>query len=298
MSGTSHSAASWDPAPSLLRHLESLVGERSPAGAPGALRRAEEYALEVFRAAGWSATPEPIAAGGGMWRNIVADAGPVDRPLFIVGAHLDTVERTPGADDNASGVAALLSLAEWAGARLGLEASPGPAVRLVAFNLEEVGMVGSAAHARGLSRAGIRIEGMIALEMLGYVAPGPQRYPPGLGIGRRARADFISVVGNRASRRLADEVAAALASVPGLPVETVCLPEAAAALIGATLSDHSSFWAHGQPAVMVGDTSFYRNPHYHLPGDTLDTLSLPFLEKVTRGLATFLEPLLGSHPPM
>ncbi|HXI01794.1 MAG TPA: M28 family peptidase, partial [Candidatus Saccharimonadales bacterium] len=167
-----------------------------------------------------------------------------------------------------------------------------------AFNLEEWGMVGSQHHADALHAAGREIEGMISLEMIGYVDPagGRQRYPPGLGIGRRSRADFISVVGNRPSRRLAGQVAAALREVEDLPVESVTLPGAAALLIGASLSDHSSFWRRGAPAVMVGDTAFYRNPHYHDASDRMETLSMPFLGKVTRGLAVFLDRVLRGAP--
>ncbi len=152
-------------------------------------------------------------------------------------------------------------------------------------------MVGSQEHAAALHAAGARLRGMISLEMIAYVDPSPrsQRYPPGLGIGRRKIGDFISVVGDTASKGLVKAVGAALEEGGGLPVETLSLPASAALLVGATLSDHSSFWRRGYPAVMVGDTAFYRNPHYHLPTDALETLSLPFLSKVTRGVARFLE---------
>src|SRR4029077_4719577 len=124
---------------------------------------------------------------------------------FIVGAHLDTVERTPGADDNASGVAALLALAEGTGE--GGVASGIP-LRFAAFNLEEWGMVGSQEHADALHASGRGVRGMISLEMLGYVdsAPRSQRFPPGMGLGRRKIGDFISVVGNTASRSLVKQV--------------------------------------------------------------------------------------------
>ncbi len=105
-------------------------------------------------------------------------------------------------------------------------------------------------------------------------------------------ADFISVVGNGRSRRLVRQVARAFRVVDGLPVESVTIPTAFAWIIGAALSDHEAFWRRGYPAVMVGDTAFYRNPHYHRPSDTLETLSLPFLERVTRGLAILVESVL------
>ena len=285
-------ARGWDPGPALRRHLDAIIGERSPITNPERLRRTEEYAESIFRAAGLATHREPIAASGGAWHNVIADlpAGP-SAPLFILGAHLDAVSGTPGADDNASAAAALLAVAEWLGAQPARDRRT--AIRLAAFNLEEWGMIGSAEHAEALRAAGREVDSMIALEMIGYADPRPrsQRYPPGMSIGRRRSGDFISVVGNTASRDLVGRVARALGSDATLPVETVAIPSAAAALIGATLSDHSPFWRCGYRAVMVGDTAFYRNPHYHLPSDTLDTLSLPFLEKVTRGLAVFVESL-------
>jgi Zn-dependent M28 family amino/carboxypeptidase len=282
-------ARDWEPGPSLGRHLRALVGDRSPLGTPEALRAAQDYAERVFNEASLATSREPIAASKGAWHNVIADrAGAGGSPLFIIGAHLDTVEGTPGADDNASGVAALLALAEWAGGR------PAPSaitLRFAAFNLEEWGMVGSQEHADALHAADARVRGMISLEMIAYVDPSPrsQRYPPGVGIGRRKSGDFISVVGDLASRRLVKAVGSALGEGGGLPVETLALPASAALLVGATLSDHSSFWRRGYPAVMVGDTAFYRNPHYHQPTDTLETLSMPFLSKVTLGIARFLE---------
>src|SRR2546425_10269304 len=111
-------ARDWTPGPPLRRHLEALAGERSPLGTPGGLLRAERYAEEALGAAGYDVRREPIVAAKGAWCNIVGDRdAEAGSPLFILGAHLDTVEGTPGADDNASGVAALLALAEWTGAR-------------------------------------------------------------------------------------------------------------------------------------------------------------------------------------
>ncbi len=212
-------------------------------------------------------------------------------PLFVIGGHIDAVEGSPGADDNASGAAVLLALAERFGGAP--PADRRVMLRFAAFNLEEWGMLGSQHHADALIAERRPVEGMISLEMLGYVdSKARQRYPIGLGVGRRRTADFISIVGNGASRGLGRSVAASLGSVEGLPVEHVTLPGPVAFLIGAALSDHASFWRHGVPAVMVGDTAFYRNPHYHTASDRLETLDFPFIAKVTRGLAVFIERLL------
>src|SRR5262249_24335801 len=142
----------------------------------------------------YAVTREPIVAAQGAWHNIIGDREAAGgNPLFIVGAHLDSVEGTPGADDNASGAAALLSLAEWAGAR---PPSPRATPRIAAFNLEAWGMTGSLEQAERLHASGRSVEGMISLEMLGYIdeAAGSQQYPPGMSLGRRKSGDFISVV--------------------------------------------------------------------------------------------------------
>jgi aminopeptidase YwaD len=283
----------WDPAPELEKHLKAVVGDRSPRGAPDRLRAVENYVEAAFREAGLVTRKEEITTGSTSWSNVLGDLPAADKaPLFIIGAHMDSVEGSPGADDNASGLAVLLTLARYLGDRP-ITGSP-VALRLVGFNLEEWGMVGSQDHVEALHRTGRPMAGMIALEMVGYVSGSRkgQRYPLGMGLGRRKTGDFISVVGDRASRDLVEKVAAALGGPKGgLPVETAVIPKAAAMLIGASLSDHSPFWRYGYKAVMVGDTAFYRNPNYHLPGDTLDTLSIPFMAQVTRGLASFLDGL-------
>lgn len=265
-----------------------MVGERSPEAGAERLRRVETYVEAAFREAGLLARRETITTARGGFHNILGDLpSESSDAIFVVGAHLDAVPGSPGADDNASGAAVLLALAERFG---GLpRARSTVALRFAAFNLEEWGMVGSQDHAEALRKAGRSVAGMISLEMVGYVSAGRQKYPPALGFGRRKSADFISVVGNSESKRLVGAVSSSLRTVPGLPVESLALPAAAALLVGAALSDHSSFWRQGWPAVMVGDTAFYRNPHYHAASDGPETLSIPFMEKVTRGLAAFLE---------
>jgi len=174
----------------------------------------------------------------------------------LVAAHYDGPLGSPGADDNASGVAALLELARrWA------HNPPRRPVWLVAFDQEEWGMVGSAALACDLKATGQRLHLMLSLEMLGYTAE-EQDYPvaaallPGLsrGMGAHVKTKVLPV------------------PFKGRQLRDVCL------------SDHSPFWDAGYNAVMVTDTSFMRNPHYHRPSDTIETLDLPFLQAVIHGL--------------
>lgn len=195
----------------------------------------------------------------------------------LVAAHYDGPLGSPGADDNASGVSALLELARrWARASLRRP------IWLVAFDQEEWGMVGSKALARELRQDGQRLHLMLSLEMLGYTAE-QQSYPlAAMKSVYGNRGDFIALVANTGASVLLP----GLSAVMGAHVKTKVLPVPfkGRALPDVRLSDHSSFWDAGYNAVMVTDTSFMRNPHYHQPSDTIETLNLSFLMSVIDGL--------------
>jgi Zn-dependent M28 family amino/carboxypeptidase len=220
--------------------------------------------------------------GGETFRNIVArHPGEQNEPLIIVGAHLDSVLGTPGADDNASGVAVLLE-----SARLFAKARLRPEVLFCAFNLEELNMIGSTAFARKLKAAGTKVDAMISLEMVGYsdASAGSQKYPVGLSRLYPDHGDFIGVVGNWKSNTLLSKFSAAMRQAAGLQVETLSVPGRGMIIPAVRLSDHAPFWDLGYPALMVTDTSFYRNPHYHRATDTLETLDIEFMAKVGEGV--------------
>ena len=181
----------------------------------------------------------------------------------IVGAHYDSTTTTPGADDNASAVAALIELAVRV--RPLLDSATACCLQLVAYDLEEYGMIGSLIHARELKRTGQAVRGMISLEMLGYTdsRPGSQHIPDPIRHLYPDVGDFIGVCSNDDSLALLQTVAEGMKTVPGLPVQCLAVPERGMAIMDVRLSDHSSFWDAGFPALMVTDTSFYRNPHYH-----------------------------------
>ncbi len=249
-----------------------------------------------------------------------------DRPLFIVGAHYDSRAETPGADDNASGVAGLLELAAslgpvlsgrvdqaaltsdavktmtgddsslvpsavaallepaaWAGPQLAAVGRCKARLQLAAYDREEDGLLGSAHHSGRIDSA---VAGMISLEMLGYTdhRPGSQRLPPHLKGMYPDVGDFIGVVGNEASRSLVETVTAGLKRIDGLPVESMVVPGDGSLLPVTRLSDHASFWDRGLPALMITDTSFFRNPHYHQASDRPDTLDYGFLARVAAGV--------------
>jgi Zn-dependent M28 family amino/carboxypeptidase len=207
-------------------------------------------------------------------------------PLVIRGAHYDSLEETPGADDNASGVAALLELARWIAPRLSAADALTGQLQLIGYDLEEYGMDGSAAHSMKIRASGVTVRGMIALEMLGYtdLRPGSQNLPAPLRGLYPSVANFIGVCGNEASRNLVEAVTAGLKRIPDLPVEAIAVPGRGEALPDIRRSDHSQFWDRGFPALMITDTSFFRNPHYHRASDTPETLNYSFLAKVTAGV--------------
>jgi Zn-dependent M28 family amino/carboxypeptidase len=166
---------------------------------------------------------------------------------------------------------------------------------LAAYDQEEYGLVGSRAHCRDVAGP---VAGMLSLEMLGYAdgRPGSQRLPAHLAGLYPDTGDFIGVVGNHASRGLVRAVADAMKGAEGLKVEALAVPGVGEALPESRLSDHASFWDAGHPALMVTDTSFFRNPHYHRATDTPDTLDYAFLARVTAGVCLAVGRLLSDPP--
>jgi Zn-dependent M28 family amino/carboxypeptidase len=260
-----------------------VVGERDPFFAQPHLAEVASFVETEFRSYGLDVENDFFTYGGETFRNIVArQSGETSAPLIIVGAHFDAVIGTPGADDNASGVAVLLETA-----RLLAQERLRPEVLFCAFNLEELNMIGSTAFARKLKAAGTKVGGMISLEMVGYsdARAGSQKYPVGLKRLYPDHGDFIGVVGNWKSNALLSKFSAGMREVADLPVETLSVPGRGMIIPAVRLSDHAPFWDLGFPALMVTDTSFYRNPHYHSATDTLETLDIEFMAKVGEGVA-------------
>ncbi len=282
----------YDPGPradaaALRAHVEFLAGLAPPRSFrhPESLARAAAYIRAELEKTGARVVEQPYEADGRSFVNVIGRLGPDSGPLVVIGAHYDVFGELPGADDNASGVAGLLEVARLLAAR-----GPDVAIELVAYSTEEPPFfggpgMGSAVHARGL-RDGARtarpeVRAMLGLEMIGYYT---ERQP------RRAllvewiyprHGDFAVAVGRWQERRLAREIkrafrgadAARLVSYSGPPI------------LGADLSDHRNYWDAGFPAVMITDTAFLRNPHYHRPSDTADTLDYGRMARVVDGVA-------------
>jgi len=217
--------------------------------------------------------------------NILALPRTAPEAVILVGAHYDSVPECPGADDNGSAVAAMLGCA----AALSL-LRPAPPVVFAAFNGEEDGLLGSRDFVGTyLPRASFTVRCAHVLEMVGFASarPGSQRVPAGLPIELPDRGDFLGLLANGGSRAVMDLVLRrAGAHVPELPVAGACVPPGVEAYLPVLeRSDHAPFWSAGIPAVMWTDTAEFRNPHYHRPTDTPDTLDYGFLLGVTRLLA-------------
>jgi Zn-dependent M28 family amino/carboxypeptidase len=270
-----------DPA-ALKKNLQVIVGERNPFSSPHRLAQVEDYVEREFKDYGLAVESHFFKYSGKTYRNIIGRLGGGDKAsLIVLGAHLDSVEGTPGADDNASGLAVLLEAA-----RLLANLKARSQTLFCAFNLEEQDMIGSGHFVRKLKSEEAKVEGMISLEMVGYTdrRPGSQKYPIGLKWFYPDHGDFIAVVGNFRSTSFLRKIARLMRETPGLPVETLLVPGNGGLIPESRLSDHSPFWDAGYPALLVTDTSFFRNPHYHRPSDTLETLDLEFMAKVCEGV--------------
>ncbi len=287
----------------LEAHIKTIATTPRPAESVE-LERARTYVTEKFEEQGWVVTPKPfkVEDDAGMKLNGInlvarhslfgADENS-SKPRYVVGAHLDSKSDSPGADDNGSAVAAMLEIARLLPTLF--KEAPQCDLELVAFDLEENGMLGGAFHAACCKQENVNLRGMVSLEMLAYCdsTPGSQHLPKPL-IGQYPNTgDFIAVIGNQNSDALVQSFANGLKQVPDLPVETLQVPDNGNMLQASRLSDHSPFWDEGYAALMITDTSFMRNPHYHQMSDTIETLDMDFLTKVTMGSVYAVAGLLG-----
>ncbi|WP_316156841.1 M28 family peptidase [Cupriavidus sp. BIC8F] len=277
-----------DLAAALERHVRMFSGEIGERNVfrPGALHAAADYIEEQWTGYGCTVTRQNYQVHGVPCANIEVEVAGSAQPdeLIVLGAHYDTVRGSPGADDNASGVAALL---EITGTLLTL--LPRYSVRCVAFVNEEAPFffrsdMGSLRYASAARRRGDCIRLMLSLEMLGYYRqePGTQRYPLLLRYFYPTQGNFIGFVSNLRSARQLRWLVDAFEASSSFPLEAAALPWW---VPGVALSDHSSFWRYGYPAIMVTDTAYLRNPHYHSAHDVSATLDYVRMAEVTLGLA-------------
>ena len=273
-------------AAALERHVRMLASTLHPRSFEHAqnLDAAADYVLGEFRAIGASTDVQAYEVDGRTYRNVIARFGPATGPLLVIGAHYDSCGDTPGADDNASGVAGLIELA-----RALVATPPTQPVELVAYTLEEppffrTESMGSFQHARGLSRQGRDVRLMLSLEMIGFFrdTPRSQHYPIGaLKVLYPDEGNFIALVGEYRDFGAMRRVKGLFKGASDLRATSINAP---ALVQGVDFSDHASYWRFGMPAIMVTDTAFLRNPNYHGAGDTADTLDYARMAKVVRGV--------------
>ncbi|WP_164103534.1 M28 family metallopeptidase [Candidatus Laterigemmans baculatus] len=283
----------------LRQHVETLAGLIGPRtlARPKTIAATIGYLENQWREIGHEVERETYVALGEQATNLIVEKRGTSRSdeIVLLGAHYDTVSTTPGADDNASAVAVLLEVS-----RLLRDHDGRRTARYVAFACEEppffnFGEMGSQHHASQCRQRGERIAGMLCLEMVGYFSDelGSQQVPPTIPARLHRffprRGNFLAAVGNPPSWKLAWAFRRGFKRATRLPLFSICLPETVHEI---RLSDNSSFWDQGYPALMLTDTSFLRNPNYHLETDTPDTLDYARMTEVTLGVAGAMRRLL------
>jgi len=276
---------------------------RHPVAAPERHRAARDYVAAELYASGVAVDLAPFHFHGRTYHNVVGTLPGQDpeRPRLLVGAHFDSTASTPGADDNASGIAALIECARLLPPRA---RAPAAGIAFAGLDLEEVQTitgkyrVGSRALARAARARGERLVGALILEMVGYCdpTPGSQLVPPFLGIAVPREGNFLAAVGDTRSGLLLEGfLAGARAAAPDLPLVAYRTRLRGWLLPLTRLSDNASFWDAGYPSLMLTDTAFLRNPHYHQWSDRSDTLDFEFMAKVTEATAGAIFRLAGGE---
>lgn len=283
----------------LLETLRSLPTSRAARGddeSRAGLVKTEQFVFDELVALGLEPRFEAFEWGGHRWRNVIVDIGGREDPseVLIFSAHLDAVVGSPGADDDGTGVSALLEAA-----RVLRDAPLERTLRLCFFNLEEVGLIGSRHHAslyQEVIKAGDeRCVGMVSIDMIGYFTdePGSQQspFPPIEGVFEpRSVGDFVALVGVRRDsyfiQRLEEEMEA---GADGLVVERADFSPLP--LPDLMRSDHAPFYVMGIPAVMMTDTANFRSPHYHRATDTIETIDVDRFELTVRGVVAAMRVL-------
>ena len=287
-SGSYQGGGSAEIAVDLKAHVTMLAGKIGPRDLflnnAANLKATEQYITAMFKSYGYKVELQEYPVAGVTARNITAIKTGSSLPdeSVVVGAHYDTFNN-PGADDNASGVAGMLTLA-----RLLAKTPTARTLKFVAFANEEPPFfrtddMGSAVWAKAAAERKEKIKAAVILEMIGYYSESPrsQRYPPLIGPFQPNKGNFIAQVSNFNSRALAHAVDSEFKKNSSLPLVTIVLPSL---VPGVDYSDHRNFWKQGYPSVMFTDTSFYRNPNYHKATDTPETLNYEYMTGLIEGL--------------
>lgn len=307
MPGESHTGAlptatevQVDAAKRMRRTVHRLAEEIGPRNASHlqSAEKARRFVERRLSRQGLRVDVEDVPTDDQVLQNVIAELPGTSRAheIVVVGAHYDSAGSTPGANDNASGIAALLELSE----RLSARSFP-RTIRFVAFVNEEppqfqTDAMGSVVNARAALARADQIAGMISLETLGYYddTPGSQQYPPVVGALYPDRGDFVAFVGNVGSAGFVRRCVRTFRQHARFPSEGIAAPDA---IPGIGWSDHWSFYREGYPALMVTDTAPFRYPHYHLDTDRIDELDFERMARVVDGLEAVISELAGEPMP-
>lgn len=290
---TGHEAELRD---ALRRDVQKLAGEIGERNLPryGSLVAAADFLEASLSAAGYKVRRQSYTLLGRTCDNLEVEIAGTDRPgeIVIVGAHYDSIEGSPGANDNATGAAAVLALA-----RSFSRQKTARTLRFVAFVNEEPPYyqspaMGSIVYAKRAQARGENVVAMLSLETIGYYSDrkGSQSYPFPFNLFYPSTGDFIAFVGNVSSHGLVRDAVASFRRVANFPSEGGAVP---GFIIGVGWSDHWSFWQSGYPAIMVTDTALFRYPYYHTHEDTPDKVQYDRLARVVSGLEGVVADLAG-----
>ena len=285
---------------SLERHIASIAAREHNIAHYNELEKVARYIEATLESFGYSVGRQEFTADGRKVRNIdltiEPSAGKPDPQVVVVGAHYDSARGTPGANDNATGVAAVIELARLL---RDLRGTADKRIRLVLFVNEEppyfmTDAMGSLQYARALAARKERVVAMYSLETIGFYSsqPGSQRYPAPFNLLYADRADFVAFVGMLGSRPLLQETVRSFRSHTSFPSIGGVAPSA---IPGIAWSDHWAFAQHGFQAVMITDTALFRYPHYHLPSDTPDKIDTEKLARVVKGIERVIRDQTTDH---
>ena len=272
-----------------MERLAGDIGERN-VFVPDALRRAAQYIEDEWREQGYAVERLEYDLFGLRCANLVTtrEGSARQTKILLLGAHYDSVKGSPGANDNASGVAALLEIS-----RMFQMVDPILSVRFAAFVNEEppffmTSQQGSMVYAQAARRRGEDIRLMASLETIGCYSKelGSQIYPPLFRLFYPDRGNFLGMVSDFRSRTALRRVAAAFRAHSDFPLQTVSTFRF---VPGVSWSDHRSFWCQGYRAVMITDTAPYRYPHYHAASDMPDKLAYAELDAGHVGIICCLQ---------
>ncbi len=250
------------------------------------LNQCAKYIFDEFKKSTNNVVEQNYMVGVREYKNVICSFGPLEAERIIVGAHYDVCDNQPGADDNASGIAGLLEIARLLKAQNG---NLKYRIDLVAYSLEEppnfrTENMGSAVHAKMLHDTKVKVKKMICLEMIGYYSEKPksQAYPIGLmKLFYPTKANYISVVGKFGEGKTIRKTKREMKKNSSIKV---CSINAPAFIPGIDFSDHLNYWKYGYSAIMITDTSFYRNANYHEKTDTIETLNIDKMAEVIKGV--------------